>query len=159
MTAYENAREAIPKGLAGHLGVKVIRGNQTAPAPAYDYVSYNVITPVAEFGGTYSEAEDGSYYRAILQTWSFTVHSDDDSRAVALGMKMLDYFTAAGLTQLADSGVTVRRVTGLTQRDNFITTQYEYRKGLDVTFGLLHTITPENMPFDDVIETAEIKEE
>lgn len=159
MTAYENARSAIPKGLAGYLGVKVIRGNQTAPAPAYDFVSYTVLTPAAEFGGTYSAAEDGSLYRSILQTWSFTAHSDDDDRAVALGMKMLDYFTAAGLTQLADAGVTVRRVTGLTQRDNFITTHYEYRKGLDVTFGLLHLVAPESLVEDDAIETITFKEE
>lgn len=134
----------------------VVRQNQVAKSPAYPYVSYTEITPLSEMRGTYSETEDGTLYRDATQTWSFTVQSDDQDEALALGMKMADFFTASGLILLSDKGITVRRVTNLTSRDNLLTIQYEYRKGLDVTFGLLYAITPEQQQSPDVIETIEI---
>lgn len=137
---------------------EVVRQNQVQAAPCYPYVSYTVSTPLSEHKGTYCKAPDGTLYRDILQTWSFTVQSDDQDEALELGMKMYDYFSAVGLTLLNDNAITVRRVTSLTQRDNLITIQYEYRNGLDVVFGLMYEITPDQQMSEDVIETIEIKE-
>lgn len=137
---------------------EVVRQNQIAKAPAYPYVSYTVTTPLSEMRGTYAEAKDGTLYRDMMQTWSFTAQSDDEDEAMELGMKLHDFFTASGITVLADNGITVRRVTNLTTRDNLLTIQYEFRKGLDVMFGLLYSITPDEQPFKDVIETNEFKE-
>lgn len=137
---------------------KVIAQSQIAEIPTYPYVSYNVTTPLFEIKGTYSEAEDGTLYRTILQTWSFTVQSNDQLESLAIGMKIADYFNVVGLTKLADKNITVRRVTNLTTRDNLLTVQYEYRVGLDVTFGMLYEITPEAQKANGVIETIEFKE-
>lgn len=136
---------------------EVVRQNQVAEAPPYPYVSYTVTTPVSEKRGTYSEAEDGTLYMDALQTWSFTTQSDDPDEAMSLALRVFAYFTAVGLTELADKGITVRRVTGVTTRDNLITIQYEHRNGLDVTFGLLYVITPENQIDTGVVENINLQ--
>ena len=133
---------------------EVVRQNQVVEAPAYPYVSYTMTTPLSASSGTYSEAEDGSLYRATLQTWSFTVQSDDQDEALSLAMRVYDFFSVVGVTILADNGITVRKVRDVTTRDNMISIQYEHRNGLDVTFGLLTVITPENQISRDVIETS-----
>ena len=135
---------------------KVVRQNQVAEVPHYPYVSYTVTTPVSEYGGTYSADKNGTLYRGALQTWSFTVQSDNQDEAMELGMKLYDFFSVVALTMLSDNDITVRRVTNLTTRDNLITIQYEYRKGLDVTFGLLNIITTEQQMSPDVIETTNL---
>lgn len=137
---------------------EVVRQNQVAKIPPYPYVSYSVITPADVVSGTYSQTEDGTFYRTIQQTWSFTIQSDDQEEAMDLAYKAFDFFSAAGVTLLSDNGIVVRRVGGITMRDNLITIQYEYRNGLDITFGLLYSITPENQIMNDVIETREFKE-
>lgn len=137
---------------------EVVRQNQVAEIPHYPYVSYTVTTPVTELKGTYNRAEDGSLYRDATQIWSFTVQSDDQDEAMNLGMKMADFFNAAAVVRLWDNGISVRRVTNLTARDNLLTIQYEYRKGLDVTFGLLDVIAPESLIDYNAIETLKFKE-
>lgn len=137
---------------------EVVRQNQVADTPAYPYVSYTVTTPASEDKGTYSEAEDGTLYKSVLQTWSFTAQSDDQEEAMAIAFRVYDYFSAVGVTYLADNKITVRRVRDITSRDSVISMQYEYRNGLDVTFGLLYLITPENRNNPDLIETSKIME-
>lgn len=161
MLDYRKTEEAIVAPLKSYLSkgnrpCEVVRQNQVAKIPAYPYVSYTVTTPVSAHRGTYSEAEDKTLYRCILQTWSFTVQSDDQEEALFIAMKAYDFFTAAGLTTLADSGITVRRVRDVSTRDNLITIQYEYRNGFDVVFGLTQEIVPDEEFSTDEIDTIEI---
>ena len=136
---------------------EIVRQNQVAKCSSYPYVSYTVTTPVVAYNGTYSQAQDGTLYQTMLQIWSFTVQSDDQDEALTLAMKAYDYFTAVGIVHLADNNITVRQVRNVTTRDNLLSIQYEFRNGLDVTFGLLYTIDPNEAV--GVIETIEIKEE
>lgn len=137
---------------------EIVRQNQVSKIPPYPYVSYTVTSPMHEYRGGYSEADDGTLYRSALQTWSFTVQSDDQEEALSLAYKMHAYFSAVGITPLADKGITVRRVMDISTRDNLLTIQYEHRNGLDVTFGLLYCITPGEQNNPDVIETNTFKE-
>lgn len=148
----------IVEGLKDYLSTdlrpcEVVRQNQVAKAPPYPFVSYTVTAPVLEKQGTYCEAEDGSLYMDATQNWSFTVQSDDADEAMALALRVFAYFTAVGLTALADKNITVRRVSGVTTRDNLLTIQYEHRNGLDVTFGVPYTINPDELGGSGVIET------
>lgn len=138
---------------------EVVRQNQVSKIPPYPYVSYTVIPLVSSMGGTYCEAEDGTLYRAIQQTWSFTTQSDDQEEAIELAYKIVDFFSAVGVTLLNDNGIVVIRVGGISNRDNLITIQYEYRNGLDVTFSLIYSIEPSNQIMRDKIETIKFKEE
>jgi len=133
---------------------ELVRQNQVAEVPPYPYGSYTVTTPVSAHGGTYSQDRDGTLYKTVLQTWSFTFQSDDQEEAMRLAMRAYDFFTATGLTVLADHGIMVYRVRDITTRDNLLSIQYEHRNGLDVTFGLLSTIKDES---PDVIETITFK--
>mgnify|MGYP003289760791 CR=1 FL=1 len=160
MLDYRKIEITIVDSLKDYLNIEgrpfeLVRQNQVAEAPPYPYGSYTAITPVSAHAGTYSRSEDGTLYKDILQTWSFTFQSDDQEEALTLAMKAYDFFTAVGLTLLADKGISVRQVRPVTTRDNFISVQYEHRNGLDVTFGLLYTITPVN----EVIETVEFNKE
>lgn len=137
---------------------EVVRANQTGPIPPYPYVAYTVTTPMHEYGGTYGIDQNGTMFRSALQTWSFTAQSDDQEEAISTAYRIYDYFTAAGVTLLADKGITVRRARDITSRDNLLTMQYEYRNGLDVTFGLMYTITKGEQNDPDVIETNTFKE-
>lgn len=162
MIDYRKNEIVIVENLKAYLSTdirpcEVVRQNQVAKTPPYPYVSYTVTTPVSSSGGTYSMAADGTMYRSILQTWSFTVQSDDHEEALALSMRAYDFFTASGLTLLADNGIIVRKVRDITTRDNLLSIQYEYRSGLDVTFGLLYSIEPESEYFG-TIESNTFKE-
>lgn len=132
---------------------EVVRQNQVAKAPSYPYVSYTPTTLLSGHAGTYSQAEDGTLYKDALLSLSFTVQSDDQDEAMALALRIHAYFTAVAVTFLADNGITVRRVTGITIRDNLISIQYEYRNGLDITFGLVYSITEEDQVHREVIES------
>lgn len=138
---------------------EVVRQHQVAEIPPYPYVAYTVTTPVNQKIGTYSVAEDGSFYKDILQTWSFTVQSDDQDEAMTLALRIYDFFSAVGLTTLADNKISVARVTAVNNRDNLITMEYEYRSGLDVTFSLLYVIAPDPEFGSGVIETIKISKE
>lgn len=154
MLDYRKNEIAIVDSLKDYLNngdrpFELVRQNQVAEAPPYPYGSYTTTTPVSAHGGTYSAAPDGTLYKTVLQTWSFTFQSDDQEEAMSLAMRAYDFFTASGLVMLADNGITVRQVRDVTTRDNLISIQYEHRNGLDVTFGLLYTIASEK----EVIET------
>lgn len=157
MINYRANEIAIVDGLKAYLSTaeqpcEVVRQNQIAQIPPYPYVSYTVTTPLVAHNGTYCEAEDGTLYRDSEQIWSFTVQSDNADEAISLGMMMHDYFTAVGIVPLSDKNIAVRRVTNLTARDNLLTIQYEYRTGLDVTFGLIYAIEPVNNGFIETVE-------
>lgn len=154
----------IVDGLKNYLSVKnrpceVVRQNQIVEVPAYPYVSYNQTALLPAHRGTYCEAEDGTLYADVTQTWSFTVQSDDQDEAMALALRMYNFFSAVGVQLLADNDIVVRRVGGVTTRDNLLSIEYEHRNGLDVTFGLLNIITEDEQIFKDVIETYTTKEE
>lgn len=135
---------------------EVVVQNQVAKSPDYPYVSYSLTTLMSAHQGTYCKADDGTLYKNTTQTWSFTVQSDKQEEAMELALKIHAFFTAVGLTVLADSNIAVMQVTALTPRDNMITIQYEYRVGLDVVFGLMYAIKPDSDFDSGVIDTIDI---
>lgn len=142
---------------AGGRTCEVVLANQAGPVPKYPYIAYTITTPVQYRGGTYSEAEDGTKYRPLLQTWSFTAQSDSMDESVETAMRAYDWFAVAGLTALNDADVVVSSLGNINNRDNLITIQYEYRNGFDVTFRLLHTVEMTDAERGGIIETANIK--
>lgn len=122
----------------------VIMANQTSPTPAYPYISYTVTTPVGANNGGYSVAEDGTRYKPITQTWSFTSQSDEDIEALMVAEEAFDWFSLIGNTLLSDNGIVAQRVGSIGNRDNLISIEYEYRRGFDVEFLLVDTISKED---------------
>jgi hypothetical protein len=145
------------KGLAAYLGVPIIQTNQTAQPPKYPYISYTVTTLKSENNGTWGRYSDGAYRKPVKQTWSITTHSDDSDEAMTLAVKAEEYLTHSGITYLNDNDVIVDRTTAITNRDNLITAEYEYRNGFDVVFYLFNEISPETQTDDGVIENLTVE--
>lgn len=131
--------EKIVTMLESYVKCPVILANQTSPEPKYPYISYTIITPVHAENGTYN-FKDGVYYQPMLQTWSFTVQSDKYKECQKISMMMYDFFARAGRAELYKSGISVSDKSNLTSRDNYITIQYEYRCGIDITFRMMQKL-------------------
>lgn len=128
----------------------VIKANQASPTPNYPYVSFTITTLMVANGGTWGEYEDGSERKPFKQVWSFTVQSDSDMQAFNLAMLLYEYLDRRNYA-LEDKGIIVERVSGVSNRDSFISIQYERRYGFDVTFAFMRkqaetSTSPELVP-------------
>lgn len=133
--------------LEAYIGCSCVPSNTTKPVPTYPYVSFTVINTEAK-KGTYSKGiieVNGALvdvlYMPVLQKWSFTAQSDDEAKAMEKAMLITDFFTEAKRLELADKNIIVADVGAITPRDTFLTVEYEYRKGLDVTLRLNNVIS------------------
>ena len=140
MFDYDKMREAVVGGLSKYVNLPVIRQNQDAEPPPYDYLSYTITTPMGANKGTYGEYEDGKDRKPFEQIWSISSLSDDDTRAVLNAVKAREWFDHVGTTFFSDNGIDVVSVGGVTNRDNLLTVGYEYKKGFDVVFSLFDTV-------------------
>lgn len=156
MIDIENMKNVIPKGLSDFLGCKVIRSNQNKEPPAYPYVSYTITTLASANNGTYEEHEDGTTRKLLKQTWSITAQSDKDSESVNLALKAREWLDYSGRVYLRRNGVVVQSVTDITNRDNVLTVEYEYKNGFDVVFYLFDE-TENNINKSGVVDNLDLK--
>lgn len=112
----------------------VIRGNQTAAAPAYPYVSYNVTTIAGANNGTWQQHPDGIDRKMVRSIWSISTLSDDWDKSVELAVKAREWFEHSGRAWLAQHGAIVQSTTEINNRDNILTVEYERKNGFDVVF-------------------------
>ncbi len=157
MIDIEGMRETVARGLKAYLGCPVVRANQNAAPPAYPYLSYTVTTPASENRGTYGEYDDGKTAKDFTATMSVTALSDKDIESVTLAVKAREWLDYAGSVYLDDNGVIVESVGALTNRDNILTVNFEYRNGFDVVFSVTSVL--ENSSKDaGYIETVEYEQ-
>lgn len=133
-------------GISAELGCEVVKSNTAEHVPAYPYVSFTV-TGIRTRQRTY--ADDDSPYVPAQVTYSWTVQSDDDGEAFDLAQKLHDWFEETGRLYLKDNGMVFTDVGGITERDNLITVEYEYRKGFDCVLNLMNYVGRD----PEVIET------
>lgn len=153
---YDKLRETVVTGLKDYLGVPVIRGNQNAEPPDYPYVSYNITTLESANNGTWGEYKDGIDRIPVTQNWSISVQSDNYSESIALASKAREFLCHTGTCYLNDNDVIVKRVGEITNRDNLISIEYEYKNGFDVVFWIMMEV---NNPIERIgeIENLQIK--
>lgn len=158
MIDYDKMRGTIVKGLKNYLGCPVIKSNGNGEIPKYPYAVYTVTTPLSENKGTYSEYEDGTKRKPHTQTWSITVLSDNETECMLLALKAREWLDEVGTTYLNDNDVIVQSVGSIGNRDNFITVDYEYRKGFDVVFWLFDTIegTAETTEYIETVDIGDV---
>ncbi len=136
MIDYENMRITVVKGLKQYLGCPVIRANQNVQPPSYPYVTYTVTTLMSENGGTWQEYDNGIDRQAVTQTWSISALSNESSESVRLAAMARAWLTRLGTRYLNDNNVIVQSAGNITNRDNILTSEYEYKNGFDVVFWL-----------------------
>ena len=134
----------------------MIKNNQNAEPPPYPYVSYTITTPMTENKGTYGEYEDGKARKPVNTVMSITAQSDDDIESYTLANKAREWLDYVGKVYLNDNGVIVQSVTSVTNRDNVLTAEYEYKKGFDCFFWGYDEVS---IPDNGVIETLEMGED
>lgn len=149
-------RMAIVTGLKAELGIPVILSNQTAEAPPYPYMSYTITALMNSNNGTWGEYGDGKHRKPFTQVWSITVQSDKSSEAMELCIKARDWIDHIGSNYLHKKNIIVQSVTGISNRDNLITLEYEYRYGFDVTLWLFNE-TGDLLDIKGTIEEVDIK--
>ena len=164
MINFRQTEKAIVDGLQSRISeagitCPVIRANQTAPIPPYPYVSYTVTQPIVSDSKGYSEAKDKTRFKTLSQVWSITVQSKDDEEALNIAMIAYDWFSIEGNTYLSDNNIVVQRVMNVTTRDNLLSIEYEYRKGFDIFFDLVHEISQTEEQASGYIETVEFSKE
>lgn len=153
MLNFEEKRNTIISLIERELKLPVVRANQTAEPPDGDYIGYTVTTTMKVNQGTYGEFfENGekNYIKQFQQIWSFTVYSTDDLRSKDLALRLYDFLDCTGTTVFSDNNIVVQKIGDITNRDNLLTTGYEYRNGFDVTFSFL-TVIKDNS--EEVINT------
>ena len=145
MVNLSTIRQVICKLIKEHTGTPIIRTNQNAEPPAYPFYTNN---------GTYGEfiEEDEKYYRKeFQQIWSFTACADEDLTSKELALQLYDFLDKVGAVELAENGVVIQRIENITNRDNLLTTDYEYRNGFDVYFAFMNEIEDESTEeIDDI---------
>lgn len=156
MVDIENLRLTVAKGLKEYLGCPVIRSNQNAPPPAYPYISYTITTPMSENKGTYGIYSDGKARKPVTTTISYTALSDDSTESLTLANKARTWLDFFGRVYLSDRGVVVQSVTSVSNRDNVLTVEYEYKNGFDCIFFGVDEI---ELPDNGVIETLTMEED
>lgn len=140
--------------LEEYTGCTVVPSNTTKQIPPYPYISYT-LTDANTRKGTYSaytyvKKVDGEEIPTTILTmplklkYSLTVQSESDINAFMIALQIKDFFEEAKRQELADNGVIVADVGGITPRDNMLTIEYEYRKGLDVTLSLNNVLESAN---------------
>lgn len=155
MIDYEKIRNIIVNLLKEHTGVEVVLANQAAHIPKYPYISFTVTSPTIANTGTYGRYDDGFDRKPVKQVWSITAQAESTDEAAIIAQKAYDFFDRFH-DVLAEYEIVVVRLGTINNRDNFLTVNYEYRCGFDVTFGLMNEIG--RLQLDEgEIETAEIE--
>lgn len=158
MIPYEKLTTTIPKGLREHLGVPIIRGNQTAPSPAYPFGSYTVTTIATANHGTWQKHPDGIDRKLVRSIWSLSFVSDDEDESVFLAVKARSWFEHTGRVWLAEHGVTVQSTTDIHNRGNLLTVEYERKNGFDVVLYVYDEVEDPANEYGH-IESAEVAHE
>lgn len=158
MIPYKELTTAIPKGLREHLGIPVIQGNQTAPAPPYPYSTYNVTTIATANNGTWQKHPDGVDRKLVRSIWSLSFLSADEDESVFLAVKARSWFEHVGRVWLAEQGVTVQSTTVILNRDNLLTVEYERKNGFDVVLYVYDEVSDPAVAYG-YIESAEFNHE
>lgn len=150
-------RTIVTSGLKKYLGCNVVRTNQTAEIPKFPYLGYNIITLASENRGTYGEYADGKARKPVLQTYSYTAHSDNYEEAVELANKARSWLDYVGTQYLNDNDVIVQSVGNVTDRSNLLTQEYDYAYGFDCFFWMYDEIGLDGIDNGE-IKTADITE-
>lgn len=131
MIDFQNIRKHITAGLREYLHCQVIRGNQTAKLPDFPYCVYNITALASENNGSYGSYADGSMKKPVTLTMSFTTHSNDYTQAVELASKAREWLDIVGTTYLNDRDIIIQSVGSVSDRSNFLTSEYIYSYGFD----------------------------
>lgn len=157
MIDNDNLRTAVVTGLTDYLQTAVIQSNQNKEPPKYPFLSFTITRLESENKGTWGEYADGKDRKPVTQTWSITSISDDETESVTNASKAREWLDRVGTVDLRAKGVIVQSVGSIQNRDNVLTTEYEYRNGFDVVFYLMNEVENRVEKTQEYIQSAKIE--
>lgn len=140
MIETDKIRKCVVPGLAEYLGVQVIRSNQNQKPPKLPYLVYTITTLETENKGTYGEYEDGVLRKPATQIWSLSALAATNAESVKIASMARDWLDCVGTTYMNDQGVICQNCTNVTNRDNVLSVEYEYKNGFDATFWAMSEV-------------------
>ncbi len=149
MIEQRNLNKIIVDGMKLVAGCEIVKSNLTNHIPSYPYISFSILNFDTK-KGTYSEKDDDKYTLAV-QIWSVTIQGENDNQVLEIAYELRDWLEETGRQYLKESGIIVRAVGEISDRDTLLTVEYEYRKGFDVTFCFINRIKKEK----ELIESFE----
>lgn len=139
-------------GIQEAFGCPAVKSNLVEHVPDYPYVSFT-ITGIRTRPRTYADAERP--YVPAEVSYSWTVQSNSDDEATELAHRLHDWFDMTGRMYLKDNGMVFTDVGGITERDNMITLEYEYRKGFDCVLHLMNYVDRDTEVIDSFTPVRE----
>lgn len=159
-------RETFIKELSKETNLLIVQTDNNFKKPKYPYYSYKFTTTrqnVGE-GGVYrydfdKSLDDRFKYDVINHVefqpkviMSFNCYSNDDFEAEDYILKAWEWFRLKGRRILSYENIVVVNVGDIADRTIFLEDSYEYRKGFDVEFRVLHQFSDRS----ETIETYKI---
>lgn len=157
MISIKEIQTAIVDGLQEVVKCPVIMANQVSPVPKYPYLSFTITSLVVSNAKTWSVDAGGTFFKPLSQIWSITIQSDKVMESNMLALAAYNWFSQTGNRYLSDNDIVVERVGNITNRDNLLSVEYEYRLGFDVTFSLMHISKLSNEDGNETIDAAKIE--
>lgn len=138
MLNIDEIRSYIIRNLNKTTGIKTIVAEQSSEQPPYPFNTIKFTTLGKKIGRAMQYMkEDGQYteqdIEMILSVTSFSAGTENEiDQATNNAYKALQFFEIDGIEVLQDKNIAVVKTTELTNRDTFISIEYERRAGFDV---------------------------
>ena len=164
-------RETFIKELNKETNLLIVQTDNNFKKPKYPYYSYKFITLRQNVGeaGVYKESFDKSLdprFKYDLVTtlefqpkviMSFNCYSDDEFEVEDYILKAWEWFKLKGRRILSDENIVVVDVGDIADRTVFLVDNYEYRKGFDVEFRVLHEFSDRSETIEEHIINGKIE--
>ena len=142
----QDVRNVIVEGINKHTAQETVDTDNPHTRPEYPYYSYKVTSYLPyEFIGqtTIEEAEDKYKETMYLQPQiviSFNSYAADVVMAYESILKAWEWFKFVGYQELKNHNIVVVEVGAIQDRTVFLSPDYQYRQGFDVTLRTVHAI-------------------
>lgn len=113
-------------------------GDTTGDVPEFPYTSMKFTLSGAEVGLPSNEVQELSdkfvmdTEQDMEFTISFTCHGDTNENSFNLAMRAKEYFNGLGTLQLSEYNIAIIETTPVSNRDVYLTIEYERRYGFDL---------------------------
>lgn len=134
---YTVITRALIAGVKEATNYPLIVGNSSGQAPAFPYCTYTIISPKIAIEHEY----EGALFEIVV---SLTWHDANQVGALNLAKQMESYFTSsAGRESLRSQGIVLADVLNFSERDNFLSIDYERLAGVDFRLRVQDTYVDE----------------
>ena len=146
-------RSAIVKGLKGFTNVTTIVAEQGGNQPAYPFTTlkFTTLGDKVGYATEFMRGTSAVHEQDIEMVMSVSCYSDKIGIAETLAYNALQYFELEGIESLTEQNITVVETTALTDRTTFLTVNWEYCIGFDVTLRVRTQVVKE-MEYIDKVE-------